>query len=173
MLPPLNNCSLAEQKPVMDLAEEKALADIERVGCHVIHVLAEGDLPPFSYSVGIQRSAAAPEVIILGLKREISHSLVNEYNERVRDGERFVAGAFYAGFLENFDVTFERVDRRHYREHLGWDRWLYSGDEFEVLQLVYPTTSGVWPVWPWGPDGPVVFGPRQPLLTASGGREAG
>ncbi len=151
----------------MDLAEEKALADIARFGCHVIHVLAEGDLPPFSYSVGVQRSAATPEVIIVGLKREISHFLVNQYNERVRAGERFAAGRFYAGFLEDLDVTFERVDRRHYREHLGWNRWLYSGDQFEVLQLVYPTTSGV---WPWDPDGPVLFGPLQPLLTASGGR---
>lgn len=38
---------------VMDPAEKKARADIERFGCHVVHVLAEGDLPAFSYSVGI------------------------------------------------------------------------------------------------------------------------
>ena len=125
-------------------------------GCHVIHVLAEGDEPPFSYSVGIQRTATAPEVIIVGLKREISHFLVNEYNERVRAGERFAPGRFYAGFLENFEVTFESVDREHYRGHLGWARWLYDGDEFEVLQLVYPTTSGV---WPWGSRGPGVVRP--------------
>lgn len=154
----------------MDIAEKKALADIERFGCHVVHVLAEGDLPPFAYSVGIQKAAGAPEIIVLGLGRDVAHFLVNEYNARVRAGERFSAGVLYSGFLEGFEVTFERVDRRHYREHLGWDLWLYGGDAFEALQLVYPTTSGV---WPWDGDGPDSFGSRQPLLTGSGGREAG
>jgi hypothetical protein len=31
----------------MDLGEQKALADIDRYGCHMIHVAAEADLPPF------------------------------------------------------------------------------------------------------------------------------
>jgi Domain of unknown function (DUF4262) len=154
----------------MDAAEEEALANIKRVGCHVIHVFAEDDLPAFSYSVGIQRSAGAPEVIVIGLKHEVAHIVVNEYNNRVQDGERFTTGELYAGFLENFEVTFERVDRRHYQEHLGWDLWLYGGDDFEVLQLIYPTRSGV---WPWDPEGPRLFGSLQPILTASGGREGG
>lgn len=71
-------------------------------------------------------------------------------------------------FYDGFDVTFERVDRRHDREHFGWNRWLSDGDAFEALQLVYPTTSGV---WPWDPTGPELFGSVQPRLTASGGRE--
>ncbi|MBK6922880.1 MAG: DUF4262 domain-containing protein [Deltaproteobacteria bacterium] len=154
----------------MDAAEKKALEDIERFGCHVIHVLPEGDLPGFSYSVGVQKSVGAPEVIVLGLGREIAHSIVNEYNTRVRGGERFLPGRFYDGFLEGFEVTFERVHRGHYREHLGWDLWLHKGDAFDALQLVYPTTSGV---WPWDPVEPNLFRARQPLLTASGGREAG
>lgn len=106
-------------------------------------------------------------MIVFGLEREIAHFVVNEYNGRVQAGERFSTGEFYAGFLETFEVTFERVDRRHYREHLGWDLWRYGGDAFEVLQLVYPTTSGV---WPRDPDGPDLFGSLQPLLTPSGGR---
>jgi hypothetical protein len=154
----------------MDDQDARVLADIAVYGCHVIHVLEEGDLPPFSYSVGITRASSAPEVIVVGLKRELAHFIVNEYNARVRQGERFNAGAFYPDFLEGFDVTFEQVDRRHYREHFGANLRLYDGDGFEVLQLVYPTTSGV---WPWDPGAPESFQAWQPLLTASGGREAG
>lgn len=154
----------------MDPAEKKALEDIERFGCHVIHVLPEGDLPGFSYSIGVGKSAGAPEVIVLGLDHKVAHSVVNDYNIRVRAGERFATGLFYDGFLEGFDVTFERVDPRYYRDHLCWARWLHKGDGFEAVQLVYPTTSGV---WPWDPTGPDLFGTMQPLLTASGGREAG
>ncbi|MBK8235898.1 MAG: DUF4262 domain-containing protein [Deltaproteobacteria bacterium] len=154
----------------MDPAERKALEDIERFGCHVIHVLPAGDVAGFSYSIGVQKSVGAPEVIVLGLNRDIAHFVVNEYNRRVHGGERFAAGRFHAGFLDGFEVTFERVDRRHYRDHFGWARWLYDGDAFEAVQLVYPSTSGI---WPWDTGGPDVFGRDQPLLTASGAREAG
>lgn len=154
----------------MDSGEKKALADIEKFGCHIIHVIEEGDSPPFSYSVGITRASDAPEVVVIGLEREISHFVVNEYNRRVRDGERFAPGVFYLGFLDAFAVVFEQVHRRHYREYFGWDLWLYGDDRFDVLQLVYPTTSGL---WPWDASAPSDFKAWQPLLTASGGREPG
>ena len=144
-----------------DAGDEKALADIEQYGCHVIHVHEEGDLPPFSYSVGIQQSSGAPEVVVIGLKEPISHYAVNEYNRRVRSGERFYPGQFYSGFLEGFDVQFVVVDRAHYEEYFGWNRWLYDGNEFDVLQMVYPSTDGV---WPWGAAASSWFRTRQPLL---------
>jgi len=31
----------------MDAGEQKAIADVEQYGCHVIHVMEQGDLPPF------------------------------------------------------------------------------------------------------------------------------
>lgn len=44
----------------MDDGEKKCLDDIEKYGCHILHIIAEGDLPPFSYSVGIEKSAGQP-----------------------------------------------------------------------------------------------------------------
>ncbi len=143
-------------------ANAKAIADIEKYGCHVIHVGAEDDLPPFSYSVGIQRSSGAPEVVIIGLEQPISHFVVNEYNRRVRAGERFRSGQTASGFLEGFDVLILSVDRIHYPEYFGWDRWLYRGNDFDVLQLVWPSTEGIWP-WQAGAfDG---FEKWQPILS--------
>ena len=148
----------------MDPAEQKALDDIDRYGCHIIHVMAEDDLPPFSYSVGITRSAGKPEVFVIGLERELSHSVVNNYNQRVRDGEIFTPGALYSGFLEGFDVTFESVDRQFYDEYFGWDLWLYDGPGFDVLQLIFPTTEGV---WPWQSQATEWFRSWQPILTTT------
>lgn len=145
----------------MDPGEQKALDDIAEYGCHVIHVLEEGDLPPFVYSVGITRSSGAPELIVIGLKRKMAHFVVNEYNTRVRAGERFEPGQRASGFIGGFDVEFRKVDRSHYREHLGWALWLNNGSDFETLQLVYPSTSGV---WPWDPDANEGFRAYQPLL---------
>ncbi len=145
----------------MDAAEQKALEDIERYGCHILHIMAEGDLPPFSYTVGIERASNAPELIVIGLKQPIAHFVLNEYNRRVREGERFSDGQFSSGFLEGFDCLFREVDRANYREYLGWDIWLYGEDGFNTLQLVYPNTSGV---WPWQPEADQWFKSWQPCL---------
>ncbi|HEY3306051.1 MAG TPA: DUF4262 domain-containing protein [Candidatus Binatia bacterium] len=149
----------------MDSNDEKVLADIAQHGCHIIHVLEEGDLPPFSYSVGIQKSSGAPEVIVIGLKKDIAHFTINEYNSRIRSGESFETDRLYPGFLEGFEVLFVPVGSEHYPEYLGWNRWLYGGDQFKTLQVVYPTTDGI---WPWNERASKWFRNRQRLLAAGG-----
>jgi Domain of unknown function (DUF4262) len=146
----------------MDAGEKKALADIEAYGCHVIHVLEDENAPPFAYSVGLQRSSGAPEVMVIGLKQPIAHFVVNEYNRRIRAGEQFARGARYEGFLEGFQVQFEAVAPEHFDEYLGWDKWLYGGKNFEALQIIYPTTDNV---WPWEPGASDWFRQRQPILS--------
>lgn len=146
----------------MDDSERKTLADIEQYGCSVMHVHDPDDnLPPFSYSVGITKSSGVPEVVVVGLKQPLAHFIVNEYNRRVREGETFQAGHRYSGFIEGFHLLAVSVERRHYPEYFGYDLWLYQGPNFEVLQLVYPNTVGVWP-WQDGADD--WFRARQPLL---------
>jgi hypothetical protein len=123
----------------------KALEDIKTHGCHVIHVLEEEQYPRFTYSIGIEQQTGQPELVVTGLKRELAHSIISNYNDRIRAGEAFVPGHFYDGFIQGFAATFKVVERRHYHEYFGWARWLYKGDDFHVLQLIYPSTSGVWP----------------------------
>ena len=146
----------------MDERDQKILGDIEQFGCSVMHISAEGDLPPFSYSVGITMTSRAPEIVVVGLKRELAHYVVNEYNRRVREGEKFVAGNRYTGFIGGFDVLFVSVDHTHYREYFGYNLWLYKGSNFEVLQLVFPNTSGV---WPWEKEADDWFRSWQPMLS--------
>lgn len=150
----------------MDPGDKKALDDIEAYGCHVIHVLEEEDKPPFAYSVGIQRSSGAPEVIVIGLKQPMAHFVVNEYNRLVRKGARFVAGARSEEFLEGFSVQFGLVDKAYYEAYLGWNIWLYGGSSFETMQIVYPTTDGI---WPWDSSASEWFRAWQPVLRDGGG----
>jgi hypothetical protein len=49
---------------------------------------------------------------------------------------------------------FKFVDKKHYPEYFGWAKWLYKKDDFNVLQLIYPSTSGV---WPWDKDAPDAY----------------
>jgi hypothetical protein len=141
--------------------DKKLLSDIDKHGCHVIYVLAEDDLPPFCYSVGIWKSSGAPEVIVVGLKQEISHFLINEYNRLIRNGESFQDGQISGEFLDGFDCQFRALDKANYAEYLGSNIWLYSGNNFPTLQLIYPNKNGV---WPWQPEATERFREWQPLL---------
>jgi len=149
----------------MGIGDEKTRDDIEKYGCTVINVLEEGELPPFTYSVGIARKTGEPEVVVIGLKRELAHFIVNEYNRRVRGGERFESGRLYSGFLDAFDLLAEEVPLSEYDEYFGRGLKYYEGPNFRVLQLVYPSTSGV---WPWSPEASQSFRNRQPVLARSG-----
>jgi len=148
----------------LDRGEKKALADIDQYGCHIIHVLGEDEHPPFSYSVGIQRSAGRPEVVVIGLEDELAQFIINEYNARVQRGEEFKPGQSYSEFIDRFEVAVEKVDQEFYAEHFGWNLWLYDGPDFHVLQIIYPTTEGV---WPWEVDASDSFRTWQRVLTTT------
>lgn len=146
----------------MDESDLKLIENIEKFGCQVMHISEESELPPFAYSVGIQRTSGAPEVIVIGLKREMAHFVVNEYNRRVRDGEKFTIGERYAGFIDNFEMQVAAVHRSHYKEYFGYSLWFYEGPLFDVVHLVYPNTLGA---WPWDPEASDWFRAWQPLLS--------
>jgi len=126
--------------------DERVAGDIEKYGCHVISVFdPEEKTPPFSYSVGIQASTGAPEAIVVGVRSSLGHSMVNEYNDQVRRGVQFKRGVPYEGFLEGFAIYVEPAKPNLLAEYtLGCDRY-YKDKPFSVVQLIYPSTDGVWP----------------------------
>ena len=67
------------------------------------------------------------------------------FARRPSGGEQFEIGRGYSGFLEGFECEMRAVDQSHYHDYLGWCRWLYRGNSFKAVQLVYPDTKGVWP----------------------------
>lgn len=148
----------------MDEHEQKAIDDIAKYGCHILHVMEEGEYPRFTYSIGIEKATGQPDIIITGLKKELAHWMINEYNRRINEGEIFEASKYYNDYLEGFEVTFIEVAKEHYKDYCGWGLWYNKGDNFKMLQLVYPSTSGV---WPWDEGAPEDFIRFQPLLKAS------
>mgnify|MGYP001215688223 CR=1 FL=1 len=142
--------------------ERNIHSDIEEYGCSVTSVFdPEGNEPPFSYSIGIAKSAGAPEIIVVGLKSELGHWLVNEYNRRVKAGERFAPDILYLGFLDGFAVQFGQVSRKYRDEFMRSATWLHGSPDFEALQLIWPSTAGV---WPWDSQASDWFRSNQPLL---------
>jgi hypothetical protein len=58
-------------------------------------------------------------------------------------------------------VFFRAMEKKHYREYLGFARWFYDGDEFPVLQCVWPDKGHR---YPWHPEASEPFRKRQPVL---------
>lgn len=160
-----------QDEPEPDEREHKALADIETYGLHIINVMAEGDLPPFSYSIGIERSLGMPELIIVGLKYQVAQSAINECYRQMKEGVQIVPGARIAGLLGGgFECAVGQVSLAHYKEYMGWALWLYEGENFRAHQIVFPSTDGV---FPWEPEASDWFRNWQPLLTEEGKPGAG
>lgn len=145
---------LALPKPMPtkpDKAEKKLLADIKKTGWHVIIVPPDEVGPGFAYSIGLYKTFGHPEIIILGLKGEVAHGLINGIGEAVRNGKKFTSGKFYSGIIEGFKCFLLAVDEKNYEEHVGYARWYYQGNWFPLLQCIFPTATGKFP-WQWPSD---------------------
>src|SRR5437016_3632119 len=128
-----------------DDRDRKLLGDIERVGWTVIGVLADEEGPGFSYSVGLFHTLGHPELLLMGLRPQTAHQLINSIGGMARDGERFEAGKRYEGIAAGFPLVFVEMERRYYKEYLGYAGWFYRGPDFPVLQCVWPDKQGVFP----------------------------
>lgn len=128
-----------------DEAEQKALDDIRKYGLHVVHVHDDSQGPGFTYSIGLFENCAHPEIIIFGLKLELASSLLNNMAFDIKEGKTFTPDQFHQGVLDDFLCYFGEVPRTHFRDYVGWARWFYEGDNFPLLQCVYPTVKGVFP----------------------------
>src|SRR5512146_648443 len=136
--------------------------DVREYGCHVISVFdPKGGHPDFSYSIGVQETSGAPEAIVVGLKPSLGGFIINEYNRQIRAGTKFARGQLYPGFLEGFSVYVEPARQKLLSEYtLGCDRY-YKGKTYSVVQIVWPSTSGV---WPWEKAASEWFKANQPMF---------
>ena len=134
-----------------DESEQKALDNIREYGLHIIGVAEDSTGPGFAYSVGLFENYVHPEIIIFGLKTDLAHLLLNNMAFDIMEGRTFTPGEFHDNVLDDFLCYFGNVDRTHYKDFVGWASWFYRGDDFPLLQCVYPTRQNV---FPWQKDFP-------------------
>ena len=150
--------SRAEDEP-----ERKALEDIRTYGMHWLDVFdGEHADRGFCYSVGLWHTHNHPEVIIFGLKSELCGRVLNGINRDIREGGSFQAGLSSLDCLAGFRCYFEAFPKEQYRAHLGWARWFYRGDDFPAVQMLWPTTSGI---YPWDTQASEEFKNMQPIFS--------
>lgn len=152
-----------EQEPTPeDDFDRKLLDDIARHGWHMISVEADESGPGFAYSIGLYRTFDHPEILIIGLDGEVMFGMINGIGEAIRDRKkRFAHLDESDDVLEDYLVAFCNVSPKHYRDHVSYARWYYGGDDFPLLQCVWPDSAHR---YPWHLDFPEALAERQPIL---------
>lgn len=142
--------------------DQKALADIATYGLHIINVKEELELPPFSYSIGIEKSLGMPELIVIGLRHEVAQAVINECYRQMKLGTAIRPGVAVSDLLGgDFKCLIGEVSSTYYKDYMGWAIWLHEGTGFRTYQIIFPSTAGV---FPWEPEASEWFKSRQPLL---------
>lgn len=141
--------------------DKKLLADIDEFGWHVLKVMEDDQGPGFCYSVGLFKTFNHPEIIIVGLKLDLAHLLINNIGEDIKNGRTYQSGQFYPDILTNFDCLMLQATEDNYDEYFGYGQWYYNGADFPVLQCIYPTVKDV---YPWEADWPTEIQSLQPIL---------
>src|SRR6266487_5347633 len=100
-----------------DKQEQKLIADIERYGWHVIKVLEDEQGPGFAYSIGLFHSYSHAEILVIGLRLDSMHQIINCIGEEIKSGKQFVDGREYSDILPGYDSAFRNVDRKFYKDY--------------------------------------------------------
>jgi hypothetical protein len=150
------------EKIANDDAEQKTLDDIREYGLHIMNVFEDESGPGFAYTIGLFENYAHPEIIIVGLRESLAHILLNNMAFDIKEGKTYSAGTFHENVLDDFLCYFGEVPRGYFHDYVGWARWFYEGDNFPLLQCVYPTVLGK---FPWEKDFPEDARWFCPMLT--------
>lgn len=134
--------------------------NIDLYGLNVRHVIEDKKGPAFSYSIGLFKSYGHPEIIIIGLKSQLSQILLNNIAFDIKGGKVFTPLKYEADVLDNFDCYFVEVEKSNYDDYVGGAQRYYGSDNFPLLQCIYPTTKGIYPWQSEWPDSKNL----QPLL---------
>jgi len=60
-----------------------------------------------------------------------------------------------------FECLIGEVSDARRKEYMGWTSWLYKEADFRAWQIIFPSTTGV---FPWEPQASDWFRDWQPLL---------
>jgi hypothetical protein len=149
-----------------DAKEQRVIDDVTKFGWHCVHILAEGDLPEYSFTVGLFHTFEHPELIIFGLHSDVAHQILTAAANSAKAGQPLDLSQTTEALLNNYSCCFVQVPASEYYEHVGFCRWYYQGNEFPLYQIVWPSRSGL---FPWHTQAPQEFRVAQPVLGYAAG----
>jgi hypothetical protein len=124
--------------------DERTISHVEEFGCSVVSVKRTKHGLGWSYTVGVFDISGQPEIITIGLLPETAHFALNEAAKLLRAGADLTTGR-HRDLIGQVDCEFRPVDRKWVEHLMGWALWYYEGDDFPVVQAVYPDLQNRFP----------------------------
>jgi hypothetical protein len=128
----------------LSAVDDGTIGDIERCGVSIVSVVSSGYGLGWSYTIGVFDTGGGPELIAVGLSPETAQYLLGEAAERLRAGVDLSHGR-HRGLIGEVECEFRSVDPKWVSHLMNWARWYYAGDDFPVLQAVYPDLENRFP----------------------------
>ncbi len=144
-----------------DKSEQKVIDDIAEHGWHCVNIMAEGEHVEYSFTVGLHQTYGHPELIIFGLPSKVSHQILAIAADAAKSGAPLDLSQPTDALLNHYSCCFTEVPFSEYREHVGYARWYYLGNNFPLYQIVWPSRSGL---FPWHYQATSEFRAAQPVL---------
>jgi Domain of unknown function (DUF4262) len=124
--------------------DERTISHVEEFGCSVVNVKRTTYGLGWSYTVGVFDTSGRPEIITVGLLPETAHFALNEAAMLLRAGVDLTKGR-HSNLIGQVDCEFRPVDSKWVEHLMGWALWYYDGDDFPVIQAVYPDLQNRFP----------------------------
>lgn len=124
--------------------DDRTIGHIEEFGCSIVSVTPSKFGLGWSYTIGVFDTTGQPELITVGLPPETAHVALNEAAKLSRTGVDLTQGR-YRDLIGDVECEFRPVDPKWIEPLMGWALWYYDGDEFPVLQAVYPDLQNRFP----------------------------
>ena len=68
--------------------EQRVVDDISAYGWHCTLVPEDEEGPGFSYSIGLDDTLGAPELIVFGLKHKLMHTMIWQAFHQIKEGRK-------------------------------------------------------------------------------------
>ena len=144
--------------------EKKIVANVREHGWFCTSVMAETEFLGFTYSTGFWVSRGRPELLVFSLPQETAHAVLWDFY-RAKNEPALPVGEPLFGFVETHPLMLMPVAKKHYCEYPLSARWFYGGEDFPLLQLVWPDRQGR---FPWEANADPKFADDQPDLSDAG-----
>ncbi len=144
--------------------ERTVLRNVERFGWHCTSVPpreGQGDVPPFTYTVGLYQTYGASELIMFGLPGDTAHSIISIYANRLQENSPISLEEPSHELINDYPCVFVPVPRDRYNDYVYSALWFYAEVPFPLHQLVWPDPKGQ---FPWHAQADAGFREAQPVL---------
>ena len=126
---------------------------IETEGFALEVVAPDADAAPpqagYTYTVNFPHAAEFPDVVVFGLTPVAARGLIGLVRDTLVSGVEIPLGVELVGLLDNeLRCCFAPVELGHWAPLFATSQAWYGGDDFEIVQLVYPDRNGFLPYEP-------------------------